>query len=84
MTALLRSTRLKLGVLLGKASANGDSSDNHSALNTLLENIITSSAIEGERLMHNPFVPLWQNDYSYPVRKMLPIPPLNEQKVWPR
>ncbi|UYM15975.1 Fic family protein [Endozoicomonas euniceicola] len=47
---LLRNTRLKLGVLLGKASANGDSSDSHSALNTLLENIITSSAIEGERL----------------------------------
>lgn len=46
---LLRDVRLKLGVLLGTAGAvSGEFST--AALDTLLENIITSSAIEGEQL----------------------------------
>ncbi len=46
---LLRDVRLELGVLLGKAGAvSGEASA--AALDTLLENIVTSSAIEGEQL----------------------------------
>ncbi|WOG30247.1 Fic family protein [Endozoicomonas sp. 8E] len=47
---LLREVRFSLGVLLGKASATQCDKAEASALDTLLENIITSSAIEGERL----------------------------------
>ena len=47
---LLRKVRFNLGILLGKASSTHYDSENSSTLNTLLENIITSSAIEGERL----------------------------------
>jgi Fic family protein len=43
----LRATRLKLGVLLGKASLNPSSEQ---SLDTLLANIIASSAIENEQL----------------------------------
>ena len=43
----LRDTRLKLGVLLGKASLNTSSEQ---SLDTLLANIIASSAIEDEQL----------------------------------
>ena len=47
---LLRDVRLKLGMLLGRAGAVSGESDAQTALDTLLQNIITSSAIEGERL----------------------------------
>lgn len=47
---LLRAVRLKLGVLLGKAGAVSGMADPQAALDTLLQNIITSSAIEGEQL----------------------------------
>ncbi|WP_448217144.1 Fic family protein [Endozoicomonas sp. 2B-B] len=47
---LLREVRFSLGVLLGKASTTQNDTAGASALDTLLENIITSSAIEGERL----------------------------------
>ena len=47
---LLRNVRFSLGILLGKASTTQGEKEEASALNTLLENIITSSAIEGERL----------------------------------
>ncbi|KEQ15099.1 Fic family protein [Endozoicomonas numazuensis] len=47
---LLRKVRFSLGILLGKASSTQGDDEDASALNTLLENIITSSAIEGERL----------------------------------
>ncbi|WP_422412765.1 MULTISPECIES: Fic family protein [unclassified Endozoicomonas] len=47
---LLREVRFSLGVLLGKASTTQSDKAEASALDTLLENIITSSAIEGERL----------------------------------
>ena len=43
----LRDTRLKLGVLLGKASLN---TSTEQSLDTLLANIIASSAIENEQL----------------------------------
>lgn len=43
----LRDTRLKLGVLLGKASLNASTEQ---SLDTLLANIIASSAIENEQL----------------------------------
>ena len=43
----LRATRLKLGVLLGKASLNASSEQ---SLDNLLANIIASSAIENEQL----------------------------------
>ena len=43
----LRDTRLKLGVLLGKASLN---TSTEQSLDTLLANIIASSAIEDEQL----------------------------------
>lgn len=46
---LLCDVRLKLGVLLGKAGAVGGDAPT-AALDVLLENIITSSAIEGEEL----------------------------------
>ena len=46
----LRDVRFSLGILLGKASSTQKYKEDASALNTLLENIITSSAIEGERL----------------------------------
>jgi len=48
---LLRDVRLEQGVLLGKVGAmDGDVFNKKSALDTLLQNIITSSAIEGEQL----------------------------------
>lgn len=48
---LLRSVRLQLGALIGKAGVLPDGeSDQTAALDTLLQNIITSSAIEGETL----------------------------------
>ena len=47
---LLQAVRLKQGVLLGKASAVSREADPQVALDTLLQNIITSSAIEGEQL----------------------------------
>ncbi|MDE1464915.1 Fic family protein [Spartinivicinus poritis] len=46
---LLRQVQLKQGILLGKAGAF-DVADDKTALDTLLQNIITSSAIEGESL----------------------------------
>ncbi|MCF6356024.1 MAG: Fic family protein [Candidatus Polarisedimenticolaceae bacterium] len=47
---LLQAVRLKQGVLLGKAGAVSRGADPQMALDTLLQNIITSSAIEGEQL----------------------------------
>lgn len=47
---LLRSVRLKQGMLLGKAGVVSDYHSPEMALDTLLKNIITSSAIEGEQL----------------------------------
>lgn len=47
---LLRQVRLQQGVLLGKTGAISDQFTVETALDTLLQNIITSSAIEGERL----------------------------------
>jgi Fic family protein len=47
---LLHNTRLKQGILLGCASAVSDSDHSTTELDTLLQNIITSSAIEGEAL----------------------------------
>ena len=47
---LLQAVRLKQGVLLGKAGAVSSEADPLVALDTLLQNIFTSSAIEGERL----------------------------------
>lgn len=47
---LLQSTRLKQGVLLGRASAVPSLEHSTTQLDTLLQNIITSSAIEGEAL----------------------------------
>ena len=47
---LLRAVRLKQGVLLGKTGALNGEADPQTALDTLLQNIITSSAIEGEQL----------------------------------
>lgn len=49
----LRSVHLKQGMLLGKAGAIGDTQSHEAALDTLLQNIITSSAIEGEKLNVN-------------------------------
>lgn len=45
---LLRAVRMKQGILLGKAMAA--ETDPQAALDILLNNIVTSSAIEGERL----------------------------------
>ncbi len=47
---LLQAVRLKQGVLLGKAGAVSSENDPKVALDTFLQNIITSSAIEGEQL----------------------------------
>ncbi len=47
---LLRRVRLKQGQLLGKAGIVNDDSNIENALDTLLQNVITSSAIEGEQL----------------------------------
>lgn len=47
---LLRSARLKQGMLLGKAGSVSGEADSQAALDQLLQNIITSSAIEGEQL----------------------------------
>lgn len=49
---LLRALRLKQGILLGKAGAVSEDLTLESALDTLLQNIIASSAIEGEALNH--------------------------------
>ena len=46
----LRQVRLKQVILLGKSGAVSDDLDEQVALDTLLQNIITSSAIEGEQL----------------------------------
>lgn len=46
---LLRQTRLNQGVLLGKATSQSPS-EKQSRLNTLLANLVHSSAIEGEQL----------------------------------
>ncbi len=47
---LLRTVRRNQGVLLGKAGAIAGDTDTAAELDTLLANIVTSSAIEGERL----------------------------------
>ncbi|MCF6283336.1 MAG: Fic family protein [Candidatus Polarisedimenticolaceae bacterium] len=47
---LLQAVRLKQGMLLGKAGAVSGETDPKVALDTFLQNIITSSAIEGEQL----------------------------------
>lgn len=47
---LLREAHLNLGVLLGRAGSVGGDLDAATALDALLQNIITSSAIEGEGL----------------------------------
>lgn len=47
---ILRSVRLKQGILLGKTGAVNQDISLESALDTLLQNIIASSAIEGEQL----------------------------------
>jgi Fic family protein len=47
---LLRRVRLQQGILLGKTGALYEAFSYATALETLLQNIITSSAIEGERL----------------------------------
>ncbi|VAW88969.1 Fic domain protein, PA0574 type [hydrothermal vent metagenome] len=47
---LLRSARLKQGILLGKTGLVRGDADSQAALDLLLQNIITSSAIEGEQL----------------------------------
>ena len=46
----LRSARLTQGILLGKAGAISGELCQKAAVDTLLQNIITSSAIEGEKL----------------------------------
>jgi len=47
---LLREVRLKQGILIGKTGAVAQDIPLESALDTLLQNIIASSAIEGEQL----------------------------------
>ncbi|MFI4956331.1 MAG: Fic family protein [Gammaproteobacteria bacterium] len=47
---LLQAIQLKQGILLGKANASGESSNFDTELDMLVQNIITSSAIEGEQL----------------------------------
>ena len=47
---LLRHARFQLGILLGKTGAVYEPFTLETALDTLLQNIITSSAIEGEQL----------------------------------
>ena len=44
---LLRAVRLKQGILLGRAGAVSGEDDIQAVLDTLLQNIVTSSAIEG-------------------------------------
>lgn len=46
----LRRVRLSLGILLGKAGSLPGTSDAAAALDTFLQNILSSSAIEGESL----------------------------------
>lgn len=46
----LRRARLCLGILLGKAGGLPETAGPSAALDTLLQNILSSSAIEGERL----------------------------------
>lgn len=50
ISPLLRNVRLKQGILIGKTQAIAENISLESALDTLLQNIIASSAIEGERL----------------------------------
>ncbi len=50
LNALLRETTQVQGQLLGKAQAAGDHAQVEASLDNLLQNIITSSAIEGEAL----------------------------------
>jgi Fic family protein len=50
LNGLLRETIQIQGQLMGKAEAAGDDFNRQSTLNTLLQNIITSSAIEDEKL----------------------------------
>lgn len=47
---LLRETHLKLGVLIGKTETVDKEQNLTTSLDTLLQNIISSSAIEGEKL----------------------------------
>jgi len=47
---LLREVRVKQGVLIGKTGSVAENISLESALDTLLQNIIASSAIEGEQL----------------------------------
>lgn len=47
---LLREIRFKQGILIGKTGAVAENTTLEAALDTLLQNIIASSAIEGERL----------------------------------
>ena len=47
---MLRQTTQAQGRLLGKAETSGELSDRKASLDTLLQNIVTSSAIENERL----------------------------------
>jgi Fic family protein len=50
LARLLRETIQIQGQLMGKAEAAGDDFNRQSTLDTLLQNIITSSAIEDEKL----------------------------------
>jgi Fic family protein len=50
LAGLLRETISIQGQLMGKAEAAGDDFNRQSALDTLLQNIVTSSAIEDEKL----------------------------------
>ncbi|EHL32753.1 Fic family protein [Legionella drancourtii] len=47
---LLREVRMKQGILIGKTGSLAENISLESALDTLLQNIIASSAIEGEQL----------------------------------
>lgn len=47
---LLREVRMKQGILIGKTGSVAENISLESALDTLLQNIIASSAIEGEQL----------------------------------
>ena len=47
---LLQAIRLKQGILLGKANASGEASNLEAELDLLVNSIITSCAIEGEKL----------------------------------
>jgi Fic family protein len=50
LAPLLRSCTLAQGRLLGMIGASGTDASEHSELDALLQNVITSSAIEGEQL----------------------------------